>query len=375
MTTETQPTRVKDYIKETLPWLHGHQLKGIATFVEAIIERQTGCQAELARTQGNQEAGVKRLSRLLHNERLEVAEFPKWLSRQILNTLPSKGKIRVTLDWTTEADQHLLIVSVVIGRRSLPIFWRAYQQSVLKGRMKIYELAIIKRAFKLIFAQVDSSRIYLSADRGFADEGLLELLESLGIRYVIRVKGCTKVEFDGAWSKLNQLRFDRNSRRRNLGWIRYCQSSPHAVWVTMSRARNKNRQWGIWCLVSNVRLSAQQAANEYGFRFCCEEGFRDAKWYLGFSEARIDDIHAWSRLFALFVLALCALTALGMAILICGGERARLLLRRVTSRRRHRCELSLIAAMLALLQCDKSLFDALSVNTRFRLDASLANVS
>jgi hypothetical protein len=168
MTTETQPTRVKDYIKETLPWLHGHQLKGIATFVEAIMERQTGNQAELARTQGNQEAAVKRLSRLLHNERLEVAEFPKWLSRQVLKRLPSKGKIRVTLDWTIEDDQHLLVVSVVIGRRALPIFWRAYQQSVLKGRMKIYELAIIKRAFKLIFAQVDSSRIYLSADRGFA---------------------------------------------------------------------------------------------------------------------------------------------------------------------------------------------------------------
>ena len=241
--------------------------------------------------------------------------------------------------------------------------------------MKIYELAIIKRAFKLIFAHVDSSRIYLSADRGFADEGLLELLESLGIRYVIRVKGCTKVALGGAWIKLNQVRFDRNSRRRNLGWIRYCQSNPHTVSVTMSRARNKKGQWGIWCLVSNVRLSAKQAANEYGFRFCCEEGFRDAKWYLGFAQARITDIQAWSRLFALFALALCALTALGMAILICGGERARLLLRRVISRRSNRCELGLIAAVLALLQRDKSLFDALSVNTRFRLDASLANVS
>jgi hypothetical protein len=375
MTTETHPTRLKGYIKETLPWLHGHQLKGIATFVEAIIERQTGNQAELARTQGNQEAAVKRLSRLLHNERLEVAEFPKWLSRQVLNTLPSKGKIRVTLDWTIEDDQHLLVVSVVIGRRALPIFWRAYQQSVLKGRMKMYELAIIKRAFKLIFAQVDASRIYLSADRGFADEGLLELLESLGIRYVIRVKGCTKVEFGGAWIKLNQVRFDRNSRRRNLGWIRYCQSKPHTVSVTMSRTRNKKGQWGIWCLVSNVRLSAKQAANEYGFRFCCEEGFRDAKWYLGFAEARIADTQAWSRLFALFALALCALTALGMAILICGGETARLLLRRVASRRSNRCELGLIAAVLALLQRDKSLFDSLSVTTRFRLDASLANVS
>jgi hypothetical protein len=30
-----------------------------------------------------------------------------------------------------------------------------------------------------------------------------------------------------------------------------------------------------------------------------EEGFRDAKWYLGFKQARIACIKAWSRLFAL----------------------------------------------------------------------------
>ena len=59
-------TRLKDYIAGVLPWTHGHQRKGITTFVGAILEKQTGIQAELARGQGNQEAAVKRLSRLLH---------------------------------------------------------------------------------------------------------------------------------------------------------------------------------------------------------------------------------------------------------------------------------------------------------------------
>ena len=77
MTTEIQPTRIEQYIKELLPWAHGHQLKSIATFVAAILEKQTGNQAELARTQGNQEAAVKRLSRLIHNERLESQGFPR----------------------------------------------------------------------------------------------------------------------------------------------------------------------------------------------------------------------------------------------------------------------------------------------------------
>src|SRR5262245_18932325 len=40
-------TRVHDYLKEALPWAHGHQLNALTTFVLAIFEQQTGCQAEL----------------------------------------------------------------------------------------------------------------------------------------------------------------------------------------------------------------------------------------------------------------------------------------------------------------------------------------
>jgi hypothetical protein len=76
-----------------LPWTHGHQVKSIATFVAAIIEKQTGNQAELARTQGNQEAAVKRLSRLIHNERLNPKDFADWLCRRALERPPLTGKV------------------------------------------------------------------------------------------------------------------------------------------------------------------------------------------------------------------------------------------------------------------------------------------
>jgi hypothetical protein len=368
MTTEIQPTRIEDYIRELLPWAHGHQIKSIATFVAAIIEKQTGNQAELARTQGNQEAAVKRLSRLIHNERLNPRDFPEWLCRKTLEQLPRTGKVRVAIDWTIEDDQHLLVISLIVGRRAMPIFWRAYEQSVLKGRMRRYELAVIKRAFKLIFQSVNPSRIRLTADRGFPDEALFELLDQLKIKYIIRVKGSTKVHHEGEWIKLNRLWFSRNARRRSLGRIEYCQNSPRELWVTISRARDKKGQWGIWYLVSNLPLRAERAAREYGFRFDCEEGFRDVKWDLGFAEARVNCIDAWARLFALFAIALMALTALGMRLLVRGGTKAQDLLRRVASRRRARCELSLIAAVIALVQKDPALFAALSARTKLKLD-------
>ena len=260
MTTESQPTRIEQYIRELLPWAHGHQVKSIATFVAAILEKQTGNQAELARTQGNQEAAIKRLSRLIHNERLNPKDFPEWLCRKAFERLPRAGKFRIVIDWTTEDDQHLLVVSLIIGRRAIPIFWRAYEQSVLKGRMKRYELAVVKRAFKLIFQFVKPSRIRLTADCGFPDDDLFALLDDLKVNYIIRVKGSVKVFYRGEWAKLNTLRFEGNARRRSLGRIDYCQSSPRRLWVTISRARDKKGKWGIWYLVSNLPLRAEQAA-------------------------------------------------------------------------------------------------------------------
>jgi hypothetical protein len=85
-------------------------------------------------------------------------------------------------------------------------------------------------------------------------------------------KGSVKVFHRESWAKLNTIRFEGNARRRSLGRIEYCQSSPRRLWVTMSRARDKKGKWGIWYLVSNLPLRAEQAANEYGFRFDCEEG-------------------------------------------------------------------------------------------------------
>jgi hypothetical protein len=91
-----------------LPWAHGHQLKAIHDYVAAIIEQQTACQAQLARYFGNQEAAVKRLSRLLHNERLDARLLADAVLLQALHQLPKYGKVRLAIDWTMEDKQHLL---------------------------------------------------------------------------------------------------------------------------------------------------------------------------------------------------------------------------------------------------------------------------
>lgn len=196
-------TRLAEYSSELLPWAHGHQLKAITTFVQAILDKQTGCQAELARGLGNQEAACKqaackRLSRLLHNERLAPQALAEAVLGQALRQLPARGKVRLAIDWTSEHTQHLLVVSLIVGRRAVPIYWRAYDQSVLKGRTQRYELAVVRRALECLLRVVASPRVSVTADRGFAAVQLFALLDSLQVAFVIRVKGSTKVQFQSA---------------------------------------------------------------------------------------------------------------------------------------------------------------------------------
>ena len=372
---DSATTRLDDYIVAMLPWAHGHQRKAIRDFVQAIIDQQTGCQAQLARSFGNQEAATKRLSRLLHNERLEPRHLADAVLLQALVQLPAHGPVRLAIDWTIEGQQYLLVVSLIVGRRAVPIYWRAYDATVLKGRMKRYELAVIRRAVMRIIRKVGRRRVRVTADRGFADVALFTLLSDLGVAFVIRVKKSTKICIASVWRQLDTLRFAGNTRRRTLGHLLYCASNPQALWVTMSRKRDRHGKWGLWYVVANRPYSAEQAVTEYAHRPGCEAGFRDAKWWLGFAQARIKQIKAWSRLFALVAIALLVVVTLANRLLLRQGAQASALLRRVASRRRGRCELSLVSAMITLLHQEPGLYDHLVPRLKLKLEADLAHVS
>src|SRR5919199_346544 len=242
---DSATTRLDDYIVDMLPWAHGHQRKAIRDFVHAIIDQQTGCQAQLARSFGNQEAATKRLSRLLHNARLEPRHLADAVLLQALIQLPAHGPVRLAIDWTIEGQQHLLVVSLLMGRRAVPIYWRAYNAEVLKGRMKRYEAAVLRRAVTRVIRKVGRRRVRVTADRGFADVALFTLLSDLGVAFVIRVKKSAKICIAGVWHKLDTLRFAGNTRRRMLGHLLYCASNPHPLWITMSRKRDRHGQGGI----------------------------------------------------------------------------------------------------------------------------------
>jgi hypothetical protein len=121
--------------------------------------------------------------------------------------------------------------------------------------------------------------------------------------------------------------------------------------------------------VSNRPLTAVTMAQEYARRFGCEEGFRDAKRLLGFAQARIAEVQAWARMFALVAAALLVLIHLGTRLLHHPQRPA--WLRQARSRRRARSELSVVAVVCHLLDHVTALGELLNPHTKLNLEAAL----
>jgi hypothetical protein len=81
---------------------------------------------------------------------------------------------------------------------------------------------------------------------------------------------------------------------------------------------------------------------------------------VGFAQARIKPSSAWSRLFALCAIALLVVASLATRLLLRGDQPSSALRRRVASRRRGRCALSGVSAMISLLHQDPGLYDQLA---------------
>jgi hypothetical protein len=369
-TQDSTPTRLVEYINLIFENSHGRQRNAICGFVLALISVRSCCQAALARYFDNFESASRPLTRFVHNPRLDVDKMARQTARVILSQLPLTGILPISIDWTIEDTQHLLVASLCTGSRAIPLYWRAYKESDLKDRRSEYERDFTSTLISEVLAPVARSRLLITADRGFADVELMELLDKLGVSFVIRTKGNIKVCFNKKCIKLKEVRLPRNRRRRALGRLLYCESNPRRVYVTQSRKKDKKGKWGIWHLVSNRRMSAEETTREYARRFSCEEGFRDAKRMLGFAQARIGCIRAWARMFALAAVAMLVLFGIGRYLL---GDREglRKQLRKVMSRRSERTELSLMRGVLELVAKDQSCLDVLDHRGKLNLKAVL----
>lgn len=155
------------------------------------------------------------------------------------------------MDWPMEADQHWLVVSLVGGRRAVPMSGRASPAAVCKGRRKRDARAVIRRAVGRVAQAVGTRRVLVTADRGVAAGAWLTGRNPWGSTCLIRVKAGTQVSGRGQWFNWGQRQLRGNERHRSFGALPACERGPQRLWVSKSRARDAKGNWGRWHGVSH----------------------------------------------------------------------------------------------------------------------------
>jgi hypothetical protein len=242
---DSLPTRRSDSIAFRLPWAHGHQRKAIGDFVAAILAQHTACQAQLARSLGQQAAAVKRVARLRHPARRAPRLLADAVLLQALPQCPQHGTVRLAMAWTLEADQHGLVVSLVVGRHAVPVDWRAYEAAGFKGRMQRYARAGSRRAVGRVAQAVGKRRVIVTADRGLAAVALVTCLSQWGVTFILRVPAGTHVAGQGQGSPWGPGRLRGHARHRRCGAWPYGESGPPRLGGAKSRARDAKGTWGM----------------------------------------------------------------------------------------------------------------------------------
>jgi hypothetical protein len=227
MTQPSLTTRLDPSINTLLPETHGPQRQAVRDCIAALVVVRTCCQAALARYFPNCEAASRRLTRWLHNPRLEPQAQAPAPAQAVVAQRPLGGTVRLASAWTTEDQQHLLVAALVVGRRAVPLYWAAYPTAERKGTPRALEHALVEQRVGTVLNGLARTRLLVTAARGFCTGECLARLDRWSLPFVVRLTAHVTVCLDQQWQQLGSLRLPEKSRRRAWGrrWGR--RSKPH----------------------------------------------------------------------------------------------------------------------------------------------------
>jgi hypothetical protein len=239
------------------------------------------------------------------------------------------------LQWTEfDKDNHstLALYLVTNHGRAVPLLWKTYDKSTLKGNMVKYERKILARLKKLLPKDV---QVMILADRGFGYVELYRTLNKLGFDFVIRFKGGTRVYDDKGVFKTAKEWIGSNGRAKRIVNAKVTASSKEFMPVVVCVHDKKMKE--PWCLVSNkTSLKTREIINFYSKRWSIEPTFRDQKdirFGMGMYNIKVTSPIRRDRLFFIAAISSVFLTILGAASEATGMDR--LLKANTVKRRTH----------------------------------------
>jgi len=256
-------------------------------------------------------SGVKQVDRLLSNDGLLLDGV---IAQWVRFVVGHEASIIVALDWTDfEKDDHTTLCAYMVTThgRAMPLAWKTVKKSALKNSRTRHELEMIERLHGWL---PESVNITLLADRAFGSQEHYGLLEGLGWDFVIRFRGCIRVESSSGEVRTGDEWAAPNGRAKMLVGARVTEGrAAIGAAVIVKAARMKD----TWCLATSLATAtAAEVIKLYGRRFTIEETFRDTKdlhFGMGLSATHIKDAERRDRLLLLVAIAHTLLTLLGAA--------------------------------------------------------------
>jgi len=314
--------------------LHALRARSIANSVIGTVDAAVMSVHAIGRgyaqaTGKSKKHGVKQTDRMLSNEGISVwSLFDPWVKFVV----GVRTEVVVALDWTEfDADDHATLAAYLITShgRATPLIWMTVRKSTLEGQRNDHEYRLIERLHGCV---VPGVQITVLGDRGFGDQKLYRLLQTLGWDFIIRFRSVIQVEDAEGTAQRAADWLPASGRAKIIRDARVTRTRAAVPAVVVVRAP---RMKEAWCLATT--LSDRKAADIvklYGRRFTIEETFRDQKnlrFGLGLSATHIGSPDRRDRMLLLAAIAQALLTLLGAAGEACGLDR---LMKTNTSKRR-----------------------------------------
>jgi len=263
--------RILPVVQQLYQTLHGKRQRTLTILVAALLACGKVGVAALGRAIAGRVAPkhkIKQVDRFLGNAGVDVDGCCEGLA---LAALGARKSVKIAVDWTACGDWPVLVASLVIRKRGIPIYWATHSRHTTPRSQNAFEEAFLSRLRSILPADIHVTLLF---DRGFRRVSLVRFLKQLRFHFVIRCCGGTFVRGHTYSGMIEDLPLPRG-KVRDLGVVRATKSRrPEDVRFV---ALFDHGQKDAWYLFSDLDLPAHQIVCLYSRRFTIEEVFRDSK--------------------------------------------------------------------------------------------------
>ena len=309
--------QMQQQIENLLPCFHRSERRNLALMVVGMVYArsvnlpQIASFAPVAETQ--LEARVQRFERVLNCPKLVPLTVLKPVAEKLLTSLSARQPkgLMILMDRSMINDGlNLLWVAVAFGGRALPLGWVEVPH---EGNS---DLALQQELLSWLSECLpEGTSATIVADREFHSIHLARwIAERLQLKYVLRIKAGTCIEFDGQTLKAGELAIEGESLQVAQVKVTRAATNEYRTNLSVHWASGETE---AWILATNLELSESLAT--YRQRFWIEEMFSDQKSRgLNLEQTRLKQANRVQRLLVAVTLAYLWLMEIGSSVLAAG---------------------------------------------------------